>query len=204
MIIFTIIHQSNLLYSMSFWTIWLVHSLTILWPHRTLIYLLWHLQVLHIAWIYLLWYLQVPHIAWIYLLWWIWLICQQFVVSYSSSGQCCSAHFTSSDAAYDGFIKPQSEKFTQVNGNIIVPTQTVVKTVLKFLLLSDLSSFVYVFKLHDFCHISKKCISWCMHMLTIKASTGQMVKNRPVIFNWIKGFYEFIEWKPKASGNVKI
>ena len=54
-----------------------------------------------------------------------------------------------SDAAYDGFIKLQFEKFT-----------TVAKTVLKFLLLSYFNSFVYVFKLIDFRRISKKCISW--------------------------------------------
>ena len=44
------------------------------------------------------------------------------------------AHFTGSDAAFDGFIKLQFE--------------TVVETVLKFLLMSYLSSFVYVSKLH--------------------------------------------------------
>ena len=60
------------------------------------------------------------------------------VVNCSSSGRCSSAHFTSSDAAYDGFIKLQFEKFTQ----------TVAETVLKFLPLSYLSSFVYVFMLH--------------------------------------------------------
>ena len=38
-----------------------------------------------------------------------------------------------------------------------------VETVLlKLLLLSYLSSFGYVFKLNDFCRISKKCISWRM------------------------------------------
>ena len=49
------------------------------------------------------------------------------MVNYSSSGRCSSAHFTSSDAASDGFIKLQFEKFTQ----------TVAETVLKFLVLSD-------------------------------------------------------------------
>ena len=63
---------------------------------------------------------------------------------------CSSAHFTSSDAAYDGFIKFQVEKFTQ----------KVAETVLKFLLLSYLSSFVYVSSFIDFRRISKNCISW--------------------------------------------
>ena len=49
-----------------------------------------------------------------------------------------SADFTSSDTAYDEFIKLQVEKFTQ----------TVVEIFLKFLPLSHLSSFVYVFKLY--------------------------------------------------------
>ena len=66
---------------------------------------------------------QVAHIAWIYFLRWIRLIRQQFVVNCSSSGRCSSTHFTRSDAAYDGFIKLQFEKFTQ----------TVAETALKFL-----------------------------------------------------------------------
>ena len=87
---------------------------------------------LHVTLIYLLCRIQVAHVAWIYLLWWIRLIRRQFVAV--SSGRCSSAHFTGSDVAYDGFIKHQFEKFTQ----------TVAETVLKFLLLSYLSSFVYV------------------------------------------------------------
>ena len=47
------------------------------------------------------------------ILWWIRLIRQHFVVNCCSSGLCSSAHFTSSDAVYDGFIKLQVEKFTQ-------------------------------------------------------------------------------------------
>ena len=56
------------------------------------------------------------------------------VVHCSSSGRCSSAHpadFTGSDAAFDGFIKLQFERFRR----------TVAETVLKFLL-SYLSSFV--------------------------------------------------------------
>ena len=82
--------------------------------------------------IHLLWRVQVAHIAWIYLLWWNRLIRQQFVINCSSSGRCSSAHFTSSDAAYDEFIKLQFEKFTQ----------TVAETVLKFLVLSDLTELI--------------------------------------------------------------
>ena len=52
-------------------------TLTVLWLHITLIYLLWHIQA--------------AHIAWIYLLWWIQLIRQQSVVNCSSSGWCSSA-----------------------------------------------------------------------------------------------------------------
>ena len=66
-------------------------TLTILWLNITLIYFLWRIQV--------------AHIASIYLLWWIRLFRQQFVINGSSSGRCSSAHFTSSVAAYDGFIK---------------------------------------------------------------------------------------------------
>ena len=72
---------------------------------------------------------QVAHIAWIYLLWWIRLICQQFVVHCSSSGQCSSAHpahFTGSDAAFDGFIKLQFERFRQT----VAKTTEVFTTVL--------------------------------------------------------------------------
>ena len=56
-------------------------TLTILWLHITLIYLLWRVQV--------------AHIAWIYLFWWIRLTRQQFVANCSSSGRCGSARFTS-------------------------------------------------------------------------------------------------------------
>ena len=52
-------------------------TLTVLWLHITLSYLLRHIQA--------------AHIAWIYLLWWIRLIRQQSVVDCSSWGRCSSA-----------------------------------------------------------------------------------------------------------------
>ena len=88
---------------------------------------------------------------------WIRLIRQQFMVNCSSSGRCSSAHFTSSDAADDRFIKLQFEKFTQ----------TVAETVLKFLLLSDLIELICL-RLHAsliFAIFPRSAsISW--HMLT--------------------------------------
>ena len=84
-ILHIIIHKSMLYELLSNLIGWF--TLTILWLHITLIYLLWRVQVAHIAWIYLLWWIRL-------------------------SGRCSSAHFTSSDAAY-GFIKLQFEKFTQ-------------------------------------------------------------------------------------------
>ena len=129
-------------------------TLTILW--------------LHIALIYLLWRIQVAHIAWIYLLWWIRLIRQQFVVNSSSSDRCSSAYFNSSDS----LIKLQFEKFTQ----------TVAETALKWLPLSYLGSFVYVFKLHWFSTYFQE-----VHQLA-RTNTVK-IKSSPGVCYWITGFY---------------
>ena len=122
---------------------------------------------LHITLIYLLWRVQVAHIAWIYLFWWIRLIRQQFVANCSSSGRCSSTHFASCVlcAACDGFSLKS----------------------LKFLLLSYLSSFVYVFKLHWFSSYFQE-----VHQLSYAnwVSTGQTVELRPVVCYWITRFYE--------------
>ena len=98
-------------------------------------------------------FVQVTHIAWIYLLWWIRLIRQQFVVNCSSSGRCSSAHFISSDVAYDGFIKLQFEKFAQTGRNSAEVSTAVL---LDRAHLFASSSFI------DFHRTSKKCISWRM------------------------------------------
>ena len=146
---------------------------------------------LHITLMYLLWCVQVAHIAWIYLLWWSRLIHQQFVVNWSSSGRCISAHFTSSDAASDGFIKLQFEKIAQA----------VAETVLKFLVLSDLIELIGLriqASLIFYC-ISKKCISWLM-LTKFQQGRQSRVRVGPVVCYWITGFYES-EWK--AGGKRK-
>ena len=93
------------------------------------------------------------------------------MVNCSSSGRCSSAHFTSSDTAFDGFIKLEFEKFTQ----------TVAKTVLKFLVLSDLieliclrlqASLIPARRIEVIWHSEFPLVPY-MTSLSIKCHTGQ-------------------------------
>ena len=99
-------------------------TLTILWFHITLIYLLWRVHVAH----------NLPFL----------------VDSIDSSAVCGQLQFLRSMQLKLTLLAVcciwwvQFEKFTQT------AAETVAETVLKFLLLSYLSSFVYVFKLHWF------------------------------------------------------
>ena len=95
------------------------------------------------------------------------------------------AHFTGSDAAFDGFIKLQFERFRQ----------TVAETVLTFLPLSYLSSFVYVFKLHRFSPYFQEVHSW--RMLTKLQQGRQSRVGQSFAIELIKDFM-------KASGSGKL
>ena len=89
-------------------------TLTILWLHITLIYLLWRVQVAHIAWIYLF-----GGFDWFVSSLWPTAVLQVDAAQLTLLAVCCSFH------------KQWPKQF-------------------KFLLLSYLSSFVFVFKLHWF------------------------------------------------------
>ena len=98
-------------------------------------------------------------------------------------------------AAYDGFIKLQFENFTQ----------TVAKPVLKFLLLSYLSLFVYTSSSFiDFRRISKNRIIWCM--LT-KIQLGRRSRSRVGQSSFaieLDDFISLLNGNPKLVESIKI
>ena len=152
-------------------------TLTILWLHITLIYLLWRIQV--------------AHIAWIYLLWWIRLIRQQF----------WSTAVLQVDAAQLTLLAVMLHMMDSLNFNLKSLHKQWPKQCWSFYYCLTCAHLFTSSSFIDFRRISKKCISW--RMLT-KLQQGRQSRVGHSFAIELQDFMSLLNRNTKLVESVKI